>query len=69
MAIEADLTLTTLNTAQLLEQQHFRHPDKEAILSKWQGASLTYETLHKSAREIAASLRVMVFVPAIASSC
>ncbi|KAL4735233.1 hypothetical protein BDV11DRAFT_174031 [Aspergillus similis] len=56
MAIEVDVTLTTLNTAQLLEQQRLRYPDKEAVLSKWQGASLTYETLNKSAREIAASL-------------
>ncbi|KAL4974556.1 hypothetical protein BDW66DRAFT_152727 [Aspergillus desertorum] len=56
MAIQVDVNLTTLNTAQLLEQQRLRHPDKEAVLSKWQGASLTYETLYKSAREIAANL-------------
>ncbi|KAL4986020.1 hypothetical protein BDW68DRAFT_189205 [Aspergillus falconensis] len=56
MAIEVDVTLTTINTAQLLEQQRLRYPDKEAVLSRWQGASLTYETLYKSSREIAASL-------------
>ncbi|KAL6232018.1 hypothetical protein BDW75DRAFT_218721 [Aspergillus navahoensis] len=51
-----EVTLTTLNTAQLIEQQHLRYPDKEAVLSKWQGLGLTYETLYKSAREIAANL-------------
>ncbi|RDW84211.1 class I adenylate-forming enzyme family protein [Aspergillus mulundensis] len=53
---EREITLTTLNTAQLLEQQCAQCPDKEAVLSKWQGVSLTYETLYKTTREIAATL-------------
>ncbi|KAL4789630.1 hypothetical protein BDV19DRAFT_394887 [Aspergillus venezuelensis] len=53
---EFEITLTTLNTAQLLEQQYGQYPNKEAILSKWQGVSLTYEILYKTTREIAANL-------------
>ncbi|KAL2821792.1 hypothetical protein BDW59DRAFT_181086 [Aspergillus cavernicola] len=61
MAVEVDVpdvevTLTTLNTAQLLEQQSAQYPDKEAVVSKWQGVNMTYETLYKTTREIAANL-------------
>ncbi|KAL4904004.1 hypothetical protein BDW74DRAFT_168506 [Aspergillus multicolor] len=54
--VEAEVTLTTLNTAQLLSQQSTRYSDKEAVLSKWQCTSLTYETLYKTTREIAGNL-------------
>ena len=52
----SEVTLTSLNIAQLLDKQQEQFPDKTAVISKWQGASLTYKTLKKSVREIASNL-------------
>ena len=52
----SEVTLTSLNIAQLLDKQQEQFPDKTAVISKWQGVSLTYETLNKSVREISGNL-------------
>lgn len=40
----------------LLQQQLDRHPEKLAVVSRWQKASLTYQSLFDSSRDIAQSL-------------
>ena len=48
--------LQGLTIAKLLEQQLARHPEKPAVVSKWQKTSLTYKSLFDSCRDIAQAL-------------
>lgn len=52
----AEPPLQDLTTGKLLQQQLDRHPEKLAAVSRWQKASLTYQSLFDSSRDIAQSL-------------
>ncbi|RAQ49584.1 AMP dependent CoA ligase [Aspergillus flavus] len=48
--------LQELTTAELLQQQYDRYPEKVAVVSRWQKTTLTYRSLFDSSREIAQAL-------------
>ncbi|UCK58409.1 putative NRPS-like protein biosynthetic cluster [Aspergillus flavus] len=48
--------LQELTTAELLQQQFDRYPEKVAVVSRWQKTTLTYRSLFDSSREIAQAL-------------
>ena len=48
--------LQYLTTAGLLQQRADQHPNKLAVVSRWQNKSLTYQALLDSSKEIAQSL-------------
>jgi acyl-coenzyme A synthetase/AMP-(fatty) acid ligase len=49
-------SLKNLTVGKLLDTQSRQNPDKVAVVSRWQGTSLTYEALHSSSRKIAQRL-------------
>ncbi|PQE22356.1 long-chain-fatty-acid- ligase protein [Rutstroemia sp. NJR-2017a WRK4] len=49
-------SLKDLTVGKLLDTQSRQNPDKVAVVSRWQGTSLTYEALHISSRKIAQRL-------------
>ncbi|KAB8212599.1 hypothetical protein BDV34DRAFT_218975 [Aspergillus parasiticus] len=48
--------LKDLTTAELLQQQYDRYPEKVAVVSRWQKTALTYRSLFDSSRKIAQAL-------------
>ncbi|KAL9636858.1 MAG: hypothetical protein Q9164_002562 [Protoblastenia rupestris] len=52
------LPLRGVNIGQLLDEQRGQYAAKVAAVSRWQGISLTYQTLHSSSRDIAQSLLI-----------
>ena len=51
-------SLQNLTTGKLLQQQADRHPDKLAVVSRWQNAIMTYQSLFDSSRDISQALLV-----------
>ena len=52
------LPLRGVNIGQLLDEQRGQYSAKVAAVSRWQGISLTYQTLHSSSRDIAQILLI-----------
>lgn len=51
-------SLEDLTTGKLLQQQVDRHPDKLAVVSRWQNGALTYQSLFDSNHDISQALLV-----------
>ncbi|KAJ5737066.1 Nonribosomal peptide synthetases (NRPS) [Penicillium malachiteum] len=49
-------SLQNLTIGKLLQQQIDQHPDKLAVVSRWQNATLTYQSLFDSSLDISQAL-------------